>query len=161
MGRGGQREGAGRKSGWTHSETQTIRVPKIFVAQILDYARQLDSGVEILEPEVRVLRQIESETISEIDQSLEIAPGQISLFEPIDSATESKVTSLTGGDLNKRLKLETGQVSRMKGRFKNDPKRFVEWSQKRERKIGLPVVGWLPNVQTGLYDAVDSSCDDF
>jgi hypothetical protein len=44
MSRGGQREGSGRKSVWKHSETQAIRVPKIFVAQILDYAQQLDAG---------------------------------------------------------------------------------------------------------------------
>lgn len=44
MPRGGQRDGAGRKGGWKNSETQVIRVPKIFAAYILEYARKLDSG---------------------------------------------------------------------------------------------------------------------
>jgi hypothetical protein len=55
MSRGGQREGSGRKSVWKHSETQAIRVPKIFVAQILDYAKQLDAldrGIPCTEKEV-------------------------------------------------------------------------------------------------------------
>lgn len=43
MGRGGHRDGAGRKSGWNHAETQTIRVPKVFAAQLMDIARQLDA----------------------------------------------------------------------------------------------------------------------
>ena len=44
MGRGGYREKAGRKSGWNHSSTQTIRVPKAFAAQLLEYAKRLDAG---------------------------------------------------------------------------------------------------------------------
>lgn len=43
-GRGGQREGAGRKSAWKNGETQTIRVPKILVAQLLEIAKRLDEG---------------------------------------------------------------------------------------------------------------------
>ena len=44
MPRGGNRQGAGRKGGWKNSETQVIRVPKILAAQILEYAKKLDSG---------------------------------------------------------------------------------------------------------------------
>ena len=43
-GRGGYRVNAGRKSSWRHSETQTIRVPKVLVQQLVKLARQLDQG---------------------------------------------------------------------------------------------------------------------
>ena len=54
MSRGGNREGAGRKAGWKNSETQVIRVPKILAAQILDIARSLDLGFQVVltSPEV-------------------------------------------------------------------------------------------------------------
>ena len=47
-GRGGQRDGAGRKSVWRNGETQTIRVPKVLADQILEIAKRLDSG-EVIE----------------------------------------------------------------------------------------------------------------
>ena len=42
-GRGGLRENAGRKSSWRHSETQTIRVPKVFALALMKLAHKLDS----------------------------------------------------------------------------------------------------------------------
>ena len=47
VGRGGYRVNAGRKSSWRHSETQTIRVPKVFVRQLMNLARKLDQGESI------------------------------------------------------------------------------------------------------------------
>lgn len=44
MSRGGYREKAGRKSGWYHPETCTIRVPAIFADRLLEIAHALDSG---------------------------------------------------------------------------------------------------------------------
>lgn len=44
MTRGGYREGAGRKSSWNNSETQLIRVPRMFSALLLHIARRLDHG---------------------------------------------------------------------------------------------------------------------
>lgn len=161
MGRGGFRDGAGRKSGWKHSETQTIRVPKIFAIQILEYARQLDLEDAIPAVESQPSQQFDSETVSEASHPTEVAPGQISIFDVIDSVPESKVTSLKGTDLDRYLGLDVGQVSRMKGRFKDDPQKFIEWSRKREKKRGLPVVGWRYNGVTKLYDSVEDSCDDF
>ncbi len=46
-GRGGWRENAGRKSSWRHSETQTIRVPKVFAPMLMKLAHKLDSGEAI------------------------------------------------------------------------------------------------------------------
>lgn len=42
--RGGNREGAGRKSAWKSGKTQTIRVPKVFVNRLMQIAHTLDSG---------------------------------------------------------------------------------------------------------------------
>ena len=47
LGRGGYRAKAGRKSSWQHPETQTIRVPKVLVNQLLQLARRLDNGEPI------------------------------------------------------------------------------------------------------------------
>lgn len=47
MPRGGYRENAGRKSGWNHPDTQTIRVPKVYAAQLLEISRRLDNGESI------------------------------------------------------------------------------------------------------------------
>lgn len=44
MSRGGSRLGSGRKPKWIHCGTTTIRVPKIFVKQILAFAEQMDKG---------------------------------------------------------------------------------------------------------------------
>lgn len=45
-GRGGWRRGAGRKVGWEHGETQTIRIPMALKEEILALSRQLDRGEE-------------------------------------------------------------------------------------------------------------------
>jgi hypothetical protein len=45
--RGGYRENAGRKSGWNHKDTCTIRIPKEFASQLVEIARRLDQGEEI------------------------------------------------------------------------------------------------------------------
>lgn len=42
MNRGGCRRGAGRKPGWRHGRTQTIRVPVALAEQMLEMARKLD-----------------------------------------------------------------------------------------------------------------------
>ena len=48
MGRGGSREGAGRKTGWASGrrveETKLIRVPIEFADQLLEMAHELDAG---------------------------------------------------------------------------------------------------------------------
>jgi hypothetical protein len=45
--RGGSRINAGRKSSWSTSETQTIRVPISLIDPILEIAHKLDSGENI------------------------------------------------------------------------------------------------------------------
>lgn len=46
-GRGGCRQGAGRKAAWEHGKTETIRVPVALKSTILDIGRELDQGEEI------------------------------------------------------------------------------------------------------------------
>lgn len=46
-GRGGWRQGAGRKAAWELGETQTIRVPVALKDTILDIGRELDQGQEV------------------------------------------------------------------------------------------------------------------
>ena len=43
-GRGGCRQGAGRRGAWRHGATQTIRVPMALKDQLLEITRQLDNG---------------------------------------------------------------------------------------------------------------------
>ena len=45
--RGGYRENAGRKSGWNHRDTCTIRIPKTFACELVELARRLDNGEKI------------------------------------------------------------------------------------------------------------------
>lgn len=44
MPRGGARAGAGGRFKWKHGKTKNIRVPEVLEQQILEYARNLDSG---------------------------------------------------------------------------------------------------------------------
>lgn len=67
-GRGGFREGAGRRSGWINKETQTIRVPKIFAAQLLEIAKKLDEG-EVIDFVSKSKNGIESVTKSKLKRA--------------------------------------------------------------------------------------------
>jgi hypothetical protein len=132
MGRGGQREGAGRKSGWKHPETQTIRVPKIFAAHILDYARRLDTEGGIPIPEHGIPDQFDSETVSELESVQEVAPGQTSIFDFIDSVSESKLGPLRGIDLAQRFCVNKGVPSQARGRLKDDMEAWLAWTRKHD-----------------------------
>lgn len=84
MGRGGFREGAGRKSTWasgcTREDTVPIRVPKALKQKIWDYAHKLDAG-EDLESLVKLLRE-ENERLKEnLKQKQKNSTAQLSLFD--------------------------------------------------------------------------------
>lgn len=53
MVRGGRREGAGGQSKWKHGKTKTIRVPESLAEQILEIAKRLDEGINIIEHDTR------------------------------------------------------------------------------------------------------------
>ncbi len=61
MGRGGYRQGAGRKAGWRQGQTQTIRVPIALKDQLLEISRQLDRGEHICPPNYLALKTLLNE----------------------------------------------------------------------------------------------------
>jgi len=95
MPRGGNRDGAGRKAGWKNSETQVIRVPKNLAVQILDIARNLDAGFQVvfIPPEEAYLSQPIAEIQAEDPHSNQM--GLFSLADLInDSVTQSENLNL-------------------------------------------------------------------
>ncbi len=58
MGRGGYRRHAGRKAGWRHGATQTIRVPIALTDELLEIGRNLDRGEHICQRTYSVLNTI-------------------------------------------------------------------------------------------------------
>jgi hypothetical protein len=63
MGRGGERENAGRKSSWVNNDTTLIRIPKVIKDPLMAIAKKLDRGKSI-ENETKS-NQIEIETVTE------------------------------------------------------------------------------------------------
>jgi hypothetical protein len=95
MSRGGHREGAGRKGGWKNSETQVIRVPKIFASQLLDIARNLDLGfqVTVISPELdQAVHMVEEIQLASSH------PDQMDIFSLVDSSNDF-VTESNDSDL--------------------------------------------------------------
>lgn len=66
-GRGGYREKAGRKSTWNHQETTLIRVPKALIPQIMEAARKIDAGEDLLREQLSPdrLRKVMDEVMSD------------------------------------------------------------------------------------------------
>lgn len=99
-GRGGTREGAGRKSSWVsgckQEETKLIRVPKKLVEQLNEIAHKLDAGEVIdldtksiqeenerLKREIGLLKQrlsLSSDEIKRLKAEKESHSGQLELF---------------------------------------------------------------------------------
>lgn len=44
-GRGGFREGSGRKYKWKSGKTKAVRIPVAILEEVLEYAQKLDSGI--------------------------------------------------------------------------------------------------------------------
>lgn len=84
MGRGGYRRQAGRKAGWRHGTTQTIRVPIALTEEILEIGKQLDRGEYICQRRYSELNAILSEWEVKCNA------------EPIESGEWQKVRQLIG-----------------------------------------------------------------
>ena len=156
MPRGGYREGAGRKGGWMNPETQVIRVPKIFAAQLLDIARRLDLG----ESENLVLSEFSVDPVQLIDESeiLQVNPDQMDIFslipETIESVTESNTLSLSMRSLSKRLGIHHSTISRKLKAC--DSKQFSEWIQSMNKG------SWnYDPVSKRFIEILDDDCPDF
>jgi predicted nucleic acid-binding Zn-ribbon protein len=69
-GRGGIRQGAGRKTTWvsgcTQAETKVIRVPKKFEKELLEIAHKLDAG-EVIELDTKSIQEENRSLREEID----------------------------------------------------------------------------------------------
>jgi hypothetical protein len=121
MPRGGQRENAGRKSGWEHSETVVIRVPQVFAKQLLEIARKLDMG-----------ESIEFDTKSKPNKADKVTKSK----RRIDSVTNSSANQLelvtestkglSGVLLGKRLGCAESTVRRHRDGKRQPP--LGEWS---------------------------------
>lgn len=135
MPRGGHREGAGRKGGWMNPETQVIRVPKIFAAQLLDIARRLDFG----EPENLALPVSSVDPVQPIVESetLQVNPDQIELFslipEVIESVTESKTRPSRPDGLRWLSSEQAWKVAQARGCERN-LEGFRKWSKRYPEK---------------------------
>jgi hypothetical protein len=158
MPRGGHREGAGRKGGWKNSETQVIRVPKVFVAQLLDIARLLDSGrsenlVLSVSPEMDPIQLIDESEILQVD------PDQMDLFslipDVIESVTKSKSISLSMRGLAEYLGIHHSSISR---KLKKQPlEEVLLWIQSKGKGL------WIFDAESKRFTQVseDLDCEDF
>lgn len=156
MSRGGHREGAGRKGGWKNSETQVIRVPRIFAAQLLDIARRLDLG----EPENLVFSVFSVDPVQLIiePEILQVNPDQMDLFslipEAIESVTKSNALSLSMRSLATRLQVHHTTISRKLKAC--DSKQFSEWIQSMNKG------NWnYDPVSKRFIEILDDDCPDF
>jgi hypothetical protein len=158
MGRGGHRDGAGRKSGWNHADTQTIRVPKVFAVQLMDIARQLDLGESenLMSP---ILSEVE--VIQPIVESglLQVNPDQMDIFslisEVIESVSESKTTSLSMRGLAEHLGIHHSSISR---KLKKQPlEEVLSWIQEKGKGA------WIFDSELKRFTQVseDLDCEDF
>ncbi len=68
------RQGAGRKSPWQNSETQTIRVPVAIKNELLDLGQQLDQGHGVIGGRLR--RELEQLLDQWEAQSAELGDGE-------------------------------------------------------------------------------------
>lgn len=121
MPRGGYRENAGRKSGWNYPDTQTIRVPKIYAAQLLKIARRLDSG-----------ESIEFVSKSKTESDTKSKTGSKVTKDSVSKSNEDSVTESNGLSQRqlaiKRLKCDVRQLSDRR----DNPKELAEYTRGKD-----------------------------
>ena len=88
-GRGGRRQGAGRKSSWENSETQTIRVPVQIKDELLAVGQQLDRGQGVIGG--RLQRELEG-----LLQGLEVQAQQFPESDPEWKTVRQLLTEIRG-----------------------------------------------------------------
>jgi hypothetical protein len=92
--RGGYRENAGRKSGWNHKDTCTIRIPKEFASQLVEIARSLDKGEKIDNDTESIHREKDLVTKSKLVSSL----GDREFVHQLESHFDIDTNSKSLGD---------------------------------------------------------------
>ena len=136
MPRGGHRDGAGRKGACKNFETQVIRVPKVFVAQLMDIARRLDLGESEIftspnSPEVEPIQPIFESEI------LQVNPDQMDLFllpsQTFESVTESNIRPSRPDGLRWLSSEQAWKVAQTRGCERN-LEGFRKWSKRYPEK---------------------------
>lgn len=128
MPRGGRREKAGRKSGWVNSETQLIRVPKIFASRLIEIAKYLDQGHEVQFMAIEAPDNIDE--AAHLDEPIE----QLNIFQdvqnsfPIDS-TDFPPEPMGLRALAERLGVSSGTLSALK---KDDELKLIRWTYEKD-----------------------------
>ena len=107
MGRGGYRRHAGRKAGWRHGATQTIRVPIALTEELLDIGRKLDRGEYMCQRKYSELNAILSEWQAKCDA------------EPIESGEWQKVRLLLG-EIRQLLSTQEAEIATDKCRSREE-----------------------------------------
>ena len=139
MSRGGTRPNAGRKSGWNHGETRTIRVPTIFAEQLLEIARRLDQGdsIKFVTQSKKILTQNQDETVTKSTPKKDLVTK---------SKIESVPESLSQRQLFKRLHCDSRRLSARR----DDAALLASWTKERDPDG----VAWRYNHETGNYHPV-------
>jgi hypothetical protein len=156
MVRGGKRKGAGRKSIWKHSATQSIRVPKIFAAQLLEIARRLDDG-EVLElvSSSKETNDEQLESVSSLNDQLTITGyiRQLELLgESIDVVAKKQENSNlqphTAKALSLRLRVPDTTLRRYRQKMSSFD--FAQWTS----QIDPDHLGWEYDPEKKLYSHI-------
>jgi hypothetical protein len=176
--RGGARPNAGRKSGWSTSDTQTIRVPRRLASRLLEIAKKLDFEEEALDFVSESKMPIASsnccidikgilEKWSEMSNKYAPSPNTRwdnarTLLEEIKAvfyppgSTQLNITDISGLKNNlTALQLAhrfniTDTTIRMHQK-KLSSGEFLEWSKSKD-PLGR---GWNYNLETKLYDFIE------
>ena len=112
-GRGGWRQNAGRKAGWRHGETQTIRVPVALKEQLLEIGRQLDNGEFVSNPTDEELDELLYRWQAQCDAQPADAPEWQKVRQLLGEIEEVLATEQRGGCRHGHGHAEAGEFSRM------------------------------------------------
>ena len=127
MPRGGKREGAGRKLGWSRPDTKVIRVPSALSDRLLEIAHWLDSGGEV-----------------SFRSSVEPAPERkrIGFESAFNLRPHPSLKALSGRGLARRFSKAPSTVN-----SRRDRADFIPWSSANDPEQ----VPWLYHKDTGLF----------
>ena len=145
MPRGGSRERAGRKTGWSSGcrfeDTKSIRVPKAIADRLLEIAHKIDEGYKfelVSKSEVSDKSALDLETNSKEFLNLGNSPQreqQLSLIE-LDTNPKTISTKLLALRLDMR-NYNLSKLKRNKGKFRQESQRLdpdgIVWIPLRSR----------------------------
>ncbi len=144
-GRGGYRRNAGRKAGWRHGATKTIRVPIALREELLEISKQLDRGEYICQ-----------KTYSELNAILSTWQAKCDA-EPLESGEWQKVRQLIS-EIQQLLSAdETDSVSSVTMDKCLSPEEGFEYGRRRRRGRHLGRFGRFGDCERDFQEEDD--CD--